>query len=308
MKLPVTASLAPIILAGCAVQSHAPPQIPAQQLVTTLISEQVPKIQLAQTELTHASPIRTPPKASPSVSPVILPKTPQSEHMLMQPPVSLVGSGKTPAAVPNVSSANSKPGGTEAIAISGQAESLRQAVTRIAPAGWKQRYSPPLMPDKREPLRWNGGEAWSTTLANLLRPLGIVPQIDPGTRLITVSPTKEGALKPVTQPLPGPHLLPAKPVPPKAPPPVWQIPAGSMLKDALFTWAATARCDTPGIENWTVDWSTPVQYRVDAPLTFTGSFRDALNGLFTLYGTAKVPLYAAVRTKQCVVTVDDKEP
>lgn len=308
MKTSVTASLAPLLLTGCAMQSHAPPQIPAQQLVTTLISEQIPKIQLAQTELTHASTTRTPPKASPSIPASTLPKTPQSEHMLMQPAASLVATGKPPGTVSNVSLANAKPTGTEVIAISGQAETLRQAVTRIAPAGWKQRYSTALMPDKREPLKWNGGDTWSRTLTNLLRTLGITADIDQTNRLITVSPAKDGFLKPVTQPLPGPRLLPAKPVPPKAPPPVWQIPAGSMLKDALFTWAATARCDTPGIENWTVDWSTSVTYRVDAPLIFTGSFRDALNGLFTLYGSAKVPLYAAVRSKQCVVTVADKEP
>lgn len=308
MKRTLTVSLTPVLLTACAHSGQTSTAPPAATLVATLISEQVPKIQQAQTELTHTSTIRTQTKSPASASPVILPKTPQSEHMLMKPAASLVGAGKTSGTQSNGSVTNVRLPGTEALAISGQAESLRQAVTRIAPAGWQQRYVPPLMADKREPLRWNGGEAWSKTLTDLLRPLGDEVQIDTATRLITLSPAKPGSLIHASQPLPVPGLLPFKAVPAKTPPPAWQISAGSMLKDALFTWAATARCDTPGIENWTVDWSTSVTYRVDAPLTFTGSFRDALNGLFTLYGTAKVPLYAAVRTKQCVVTVDDKEP
>lgn len=87
----------------------------------------------------------------------------------------------------------------------------------------------------------------------------------------------------------------------------WRIETGSTVKDWLYSQAATETCGVPGIKNWTVAWLTPTNYRVDAPLTFDGSFREMLNRLFTLYGTAKVPLYAGVRAAQCVVSVDDKE-
>lgn len=87
----------------------------------------------------------------------------------------------------------------------------------------------------------------------------------------------------------------------------WRIETGSTVKDWLYSQAATETCTVPGIKNWTVAWLTPTNYRVDAPLTFDGSFREMLNRLFTLYGTAKVPLYAGVRAAQCVVSVDDKE-
>ncbi|UCQ13129.1 toxin co-regulated pilus biosynthesis Q family protein [Edwardsiella tarda] len=91
------------------------------------------------------------------------------------------------------------------------------------------------------------------------------------------------------------------------PPKVWRIEPGSTLKDSLFNWAASEKCQSPGASNWTVAWLTQVNYRIDAPLQFNGSFRDALNSLFTLYGSAKIPLYAGVRTSQCLIAVDDKE-
>ncbi|MBY4954493.1 TcpQ domain-containing protein [Pantoea sp. DY-17] len=102
------------------------------------------------------------------------------------------------------------------------------------------------------------------------------------------------------------------PVLPVIPPPVvqvrhWRIETGSTVKDWLYSQAAAETCTVPGIKNWTVAWLTPTNYRVDAPLHFDGSFREMLNRLFTLYGTAKVPLYAGVRAAQCVVSVDDKE-
>lgn len=87
----------------------------------------------------------------------------------------------------------------------------------------------------------------------------------------------------------------------------WQAEKGSTLKDTLFLWAANEKCIKGENETWSVAWMTDVNYRIDAPLSFSGSFREALNGVFRLYTTAAVPLYAGISTTQCLIKVDDKE-
>ncbi len=133
-----------------------------------------------------------------------------------------------------------------------------------------------------------------------------------GKSIVTASPTSTSTstsaktpttLKPVVT-----ETVIKKTVKPVVEPKIWRIEAGATLKDGLFSWAATEKCATPGISTWTVAWpANVVNYRVDAPLQFKGDFRHALNGLFTLYGAAKVPLYAGIISNQCVVMVDDKE-
>lgn len=115
------------------------------------------------------------------------------------------------------------------------------------------------------------------------------------TALISVAPAQK-VMKPVILP-------PIKPVPQ-----LWTIPSGTNLKDGVVSWAAKERCYASGASNWTVIWSTDVVYRVDAPLNFSGTFKEALNGLFKLYGIAETPLYAGTKTQQCLVMVSDKEP
>jgi type IV pili sensor histidine kinase/response regulator len=87
----------------------------------------------------------------------------------------------------------------------------------------------------------------------------------------------------------------------------WHIETGYTVRDWLSSQAAAETCTVPGIKNWTIAWLTPTNYRIDAPLNFDGSFREMLDWLFTLYGAAKIPLYAGVHAAQCVVPVDDKE-
>lgn len=86
------------------------------------------------------------------------------------------------------------------------------------------------------------------------------------------------------------------------------IERGVNLKDVVVSWAAKEPCAVAGSANWSVIWDTQIIYRVDAPLNFTGTFKDALNSLFTLYGAADTPLYAGIKTSQCLVKVSDKEP
>lgn len=295
MRGAIPAALAPLVLSGCAFHPPGPPTVTAQAWVTTLIAEQVPKIRHAQAELAQASAVRLAP--APSLSP----RHPLQHGLLMPPRPALTSPAAratTPApARPPLRYTGSSPG-VPALTGRGEAATLRQAVSRILPIGWQQRYAPDLKPDRPRPLRWDGNDQWPQVLNKTLHPRGLVAQIDWADRRVSVSPLP---LTPATHP-----LLPAA-LPP-APPAVWQIAAGSTLKDALFSWAAAAHCNAPGVTGWTVAWVTPVNYRVDAPLRFTGTFRTALNGLFTLYGTASVPLYAGLREEQCVVNVDDREP
>ncbi|HCA3439646.1 TPA: TcpQ domain-containing protein [Salmonella enterica subsp. salamae serovar 35:g,m,s,t:-] len=99
----------------------------------------------------------------------------------------------------------------------------------------------------------------------------------------------------------------SKPVATTPPPEVkeWIALTGHTLKDTIYTWASTADC-TASSSHWTVAWLTSTDYRIDAPLHFSGTFKNALNGVFELYQGATVPLYAGTNTSQCILKVDSK--
>lgn len=86
----------------------------------------------------------------------------------------------------------------------------------------------------------------------------------------------------------------------------WRAEQGATLKDTLYQWAAAEACANSLKGNWNVIWLTEVNYRIDAPLFFSGSFREALTALFRLYSAAKVPLYAGISRSQCLLKVDTK--
>ncbi|CAI1142286.1 Toxin co-regulated pilus biosynthesis protein Q [Serratia proteamaculans] len=335
MKSFIPVALAPVVLTGCALNTHTPPAVPAQHFVTTLIQEQLPLIQLAQAELAKASRIQLSTKPVSSTSP---------------PAKNATG---TPAlagqAVPALHAIRylGERIGTPALAGAGKSQTLRQALRQIVPAGWHITFSQELNPDTRESLQWAGNDQWPFVLDDVLQRNSKVALLDWQTKRVSVA-AKSAAFTPgtavalpqiktpgsaSTTPViadkkngvaPGRNPFAGKlPTPPSiavvkttavvslpktvVKPKAWRIEAGSTLKDTLFNWAASETCATPGVANWTVAWLTQANYRIDAPLQFEGSFRDALNGLFTLYGTAKVPLYAGIRNEQCVISVDDKE-
>lgn len=81
----------------------------------------------------------------------------------------------------------------------------------------------------------------------------------------------------------------------------WKAAAGTTLKESLTAWAEKADCPNGG--NWVVIWQTPVDYLIEAPLTFRGSFESALNQVFDLYRPAEKRLYAEAHRAQCLVSV-----
>jgi hypothetical protein len=85
----------------------------------------------------------------------------------------------------------------------------------------------------------------------------------------------------------------------------WSIERGTNLKDGVASWAAKEKCST-GSGSWVVIWSTEINYRIDAQLSFAGTFKDALNELFLLYKKADKPLYPYTNTTQCLIKVNDK--
>ncbi|HBA5081666.1 TPA: pilus assembly protein, partial [Escherichia coli] len=97
---------------------------------------------------------------------------------------------------------------------------------------------------------------------------------------------------------------PVVPPPQKViPPRQWKMEKGTTLKDGLARWTSSEKCPHG---TWTLRWETPVNYSIDAPLVFTGSFRQALEQLFALYTPAEKPLYARTSTAQCLLRVTDR--
>jgi hypothetical protein len=81
----------------------------------------------------------------------------------------------------------------------------------------------------------------------------------------------------------------------------WQIAKGTTLREGVTLWAKHEPCANG--QNWTVIWETPVEYSIDAPLSFTGDFKAAINALFDLYKDARTPLHVVGNQQQCLIEV-----
>ncbi|EAR0047858.1 hypothetical protein EAX22_07600, partial [Salmonella enterica] len=216
-----------------------------------------------------------------------------------------------------------------ALAVSGKSPTLRQALAKIVPAGWTIHYDMGLKPEVRRPLTWQGNDQWPYVLNRLLTQEKMRANINWTTQKVSVSAASQADMPAVSPPVvkatPGKTTgknpftgnggkTSTAPVASKVsvvkPPAVrvvlWQASVGSTLKDTLLEWTTREKCTAGG--TWKLAWNTTVNYRIDAPLAFSGSFRSAINDLFILYGTASTPLYAATQSAQCVLLVDDKEP
>ncbi|EPB2250937.1 TcpQ domain-containing protein [Citrobacter youngae] len=103
-----------------------------------------------------------------------------------------------------------------------------------------------------------------------------------------------------------PQPVTGQPIAPVIQGKTWTAPAGTTLREMLMKWAQDTRCESGASPHWTVIWPVDVtDYRLDAPLTFRGSFETMLGQMFDLYRTAQKPLYAEASRMQCVVSVTD---
>ncbi|MBS6740077.1 MAG: TcpQ domain-containing protein [Enterobacteriaceae bacterium] len=86
--------------------------------------------------------------------------------------------------------------------------------------------------------------------------------------------------------------------------PEWRIEPGLTLREGVTKWISKARCTTNA--EWVLIWK-PVQvdYPIDGPLSFRGSFESSITELFGLYRNAKKPLFVVANPTQCLVVIDD---
>ncbi|MNE00644.1 Toxin co-regulated pilus biosynthesis protein Q [compost metagenome] len=121
---------------------------------------------------------------------------------------------------------------------------------------------------------------------------------------MTATVTTKSPLMPA--PLAKPQPATGQPVAPAVQGKNWLAPSGTTLREMLMKWAQDTRCESGASAQWTVIWPVSVtDYRLDAPLTFRGSFETMLGQMFDLYRTAQKPLYAEASRIQCVVSVTD---
>lgn len=337
--------LFPVLLGGCSLPGYRPADSDAREFVDAQINRNQPLIELAQKNLqlasAIASPFRSPPVAShPGVKPV----TPYSTDRLHGLPNIISSGSPEPFTLVSVWQQNLQlkpmltsivPPGWSVIIAADLKRDFRQPISLAANDQW-----PYVLNDLLQQHGWVALIDWPIkevsvayrTPAFTTAPSGESRALPQPVSKITTQPVgmpltaKTGGTVPVSPrppftqsrvvgdkvattsvkqspPSTTPSVIPA----PMPAPKIWRIESGTTLKATIFHWAASERCNTPGVNHWTVAWLTPVNYRIDAPLRFTGDFRAALNGLFTLYGSAKVPLYAGVRSAQCVISIDDKE-
>ncbi|MDY1310931.1 TcpQ domain-containing protein, partial [Pseudomonas aeruginosa] len=80
----------------------------------------------------------------------------------------------------------------------------------------------------------------------------------------------------------------------------WSAETGSTLRDTLEAWAKRAR--------WTVRWEPlDLNYPIEAPLTFHGSFEDAVSELFPLYDAAERPFLVNASRPQSLIIIKERK-
>ncbi|EHE5102661.1 hypothetical protein JM238_005031 [Salmonella enterica] len=311
-----------LLLSGCAAQGNHVSDEPANDVVDSMMAVNTQKVSFVQQQLIAALTPVLPSPPRPSLAPSSL-----LTNTTTTPP-----QPKTTANLPSVGVSERLPTLTflgqrqdiPALAAAGKAPTLRQALARIVPQQWTVHYDMGLKPEVRRPLEWGGNDQWPYVLNRLLEQQKLRAEINwtaqkvsvsdaaaPATATSTVSVAKPAGRNPflgdaakTTAPATATTRNVLKS--PDIKPLVWRANTGITLKDTLLEWTIREKCAAGG--NWKLAWNTSINYRIDAPLVFTGSFQNAINDLFILYGAASTPLYAATQSAQCVLLVDDKEP
>lgn len=329
--------LLPLCLTACQT-THVSSQPDALSFVDQLLGDQLIKIKIEQKSLALASGLNFQPLLT--KKPIIEQKAQLNasvkhtpvQKTLMAPPKTTTSLTPTLQNIRYTGVADHLPA---LVSKTGNRQTLDTALAAIIPPGWATEKSSRLKSGFKNLVSWTAGDQWPHTLSKLARENKLQMNIQWASRkvLIDLADSQEVTKPAVVNPwaLPKLSATPAaadKPVAPdkskpasflapqvsapKAPLPstlvkkLWRAETGTTLKDAIFTWAGETTCDANPDKKWTVAWVTTTNYRIDAPLQFSGTWRDALNQVFTLYLKASVPLYAGTNSSQCVLKVDDK--
>lgn len=326
-----TTLLLPVLLGSCSLPHVRPVDGDARTFVDKQIAMQSGIIALAQNDLKRATTSAQPARASP------LPSSGKPEPAMAKPVT-------PPAPMPLRSLSRVRtfgpPPALTFISVSERDLKPDALLRKIIPPGWSVSLSSDLKVKASKGLSLQAADQWPYVLDALLRREGWAALIDWQARRVSVAnmtavfvappasappvavkppspaaaPSPGGAKSPftrskssastpaVTSPLTPPAVKAPKPAPPR-----WHAERGATLRDTMFIWAAQEKCAIGQNGTWSVAWLTDVNYRIDAPLAFSGSFRDALDGVFRLYSAASVPLYAGISTAQCLLKVDDRE-
>lgn len=318
-----------LLLSGCAAQGNHVSDVPANDVVDSMMAVNTQKVSFVQQQLIAAlTPVLpAPPRISRTTSSLLT----QNAHGLSQPKTNNAPS-RTPVAtsarLPTLTYLGKTPT-IPALAAAGKAPTLRQALVNIVPRDWTIHYDIGLKPEVRRPLAWSGNDQWPYVLNRVLAQEKLRAEINWSEQKVSVfdaartsvTTPKATVIKSATDKSVGKNpftggvtksatvvATTTRPVvkSPDIKPLIWRANTGVTLKDTLLDWTIREKCAVGG--NWKLAWNTSVNYRIDAPLVFTGSFQNAINDVFILYGAASTPLYAATQSAQCVLFVDDKEP
>ncbi|HDC2548009.1 TPA: TcpQ domain-containing protein [Salmonella enterica] len=205
---------------------------------------------------------------------------------------------KNTAASPSVSAAGTTPAATSTGGVTSPsqatAKNTASAPTASSPSGAASAASG-AAPAGRNPF--SGRDLTGKTTVTAAVASSSHPASPAASASSSLTPSSAPAL---SVPAPAPKLTgtPVKALPSG---PEWKAAAGTTLKESLTAWAERAICPNGG--NWVVIWQTPVDYLIEAPLTFRGSFESALDQVFDLYRPAEKRLYAEAHRAQCLVSV-----
>ncbi|MDF3865865.1 MULTISPECIES: TcpQ domain-containing protein [Pseudomonas] len=149
-------------------------------------------------------------------------------------------------------------------------------------AAAKPAVLPPVAPAKDGPI------AAASPSSAASKPASVIPGaagVKPGQSVAT-------ATQPAPVTFPAPILRPL--------PQVWTADSGSTLRQSVGAWAKKA--------NWTLIWSQDdLDYPIQAPLRFEGSFEEAIKQLFPLYDTAQRSFVVDGSDSQRVLHVDERK-
>lgn len=334
--------LLPPLLSSCAgfTTRSVPQDTPALVFVDGQISESADIIALTQQRLApprpatasvmpaHQARNETRPPSGPDYPPPPATSLPSKQPAI---PGLVMTGAPQPAAVLSLSPARNL--------------TLEQWVRRIMPTGWKLEYENALRAKLNiRIVSVYTNDQWTRVLGRLLAEQSMTGNVDWNTQAVTLRragqsfPLSSPATSPVSGATTTPRnpfsgeptaaqptatspvsttatpVIPAKtrynppgqPVMPAAVGKTWQAAAGATLRETLLKWAKEQRCESGASPTWTVIWPTAVtDYRLDAPLTFRGTFESMLGQMFDLYRTAQTPLYAEASRLQCLVSVSD---